>query len=45
MQSAYKFHIIAVQVYEHPRFGLVPCITSLTDIPAGQELLVLDTNP
>merc|ERR1719445_559655 len=27
-------------VYDHPKFGLIPCICTTTDIPAGQEILV-----
>ena len=27
-------------VYDHPRWGLVPCIASIQDIPAGDEVFV-----
>ncbi|XP_023325685.1 histone-lysine N-methyltransferase SETD7 isoform X4 [Eurytemora carolleeae] len=27
-------------VFDHPKFGLIPCITSTTDIYAGEEILV-----
>ena len=29
-----------LDVFDHPRFGLVPCVTATHDIEAGEEVFV-----